>query len=56
MPKQLEITLNDAECRRLQQIADSVRLWPIDVAQFALRHTLDNPQIFLTWLKQQRAA
>lgn len=52
MAKTVELTLHDQEWRRLQGLADSLRIWPPDLAQRCLRFTLADPQHFLTWLKQ----
>jgi hypothetical protein len=50
MAKRIDIGLPNQLYKRIEELAASAELKPTEVARLSLRHTLADPQGFLTWL------
>jgi predicted transcriptional regulator len=55
MAKRIEIGLTNQAYKRVEELAASADMKPTEVARLALRHTLADPQGFLSWLNRQTA-
>src|SRR5262245_3805714 len=50
MAKRIDIGLPNQLYKRIEELAESAELKPTEVARLSLRHTLADPQAFLSWL------